>query len=417
MSKLIIDGGRSLTGTVRVSAAKNSILPIIAASLLSSDICVLEDISLLEDVYCMGDVLKSLGADVSIDNNKIVIDPRNIQYFEPPYDLVSKIRASFLVMGPLLSKMGKVKISLPGGCNIGTRPIDLHLKGLSALGANITIGHGYVEAEATRLHGAKVYLDFPSVGATENIIMASVLSEGETIIENSAEEPEIVDLANYLNSMGANIVGAGTDTIKITGVESLKGSSHGLIPDRIEAGTFMIACAVAGGDIRIENVIIEHVKPVIAKLTEAGIEVIEEQNSVRVISKERPKAIDIKTLPYPGFPTDLQAPMMALLSISTGTGIITETVFENRFMHVCELNRMGANIKIDGRSAVVEGVSRLTGAMVRATDLRAGAALIIAGLIADGKTEISDVYHIDRGYVNIENKLKSIGALIERTEE
>lgn len=417
MSKISIIGGRKLKGSVKISSAKNSVLPIIAASLLCPEECNLEEIPPLEDVYCICDVLNSVGAETNINESMLSIKPGNLKGFEPPYELVRKMRASFLVMGPLLSRMGRVKISLPGGCNIGTRPIDLHLKGLNALGANITLGHGYVEATVDKLKGAKIYLDFPSVGATENIMMASVLAEGETLIENSAEEPEIVDLANFLNSMGANIIGAGTDTIKVLGVKDLKGTTHSVIPDRIEAGTYMIAGAITGGDITIENVITEHVKSIIAKLTEAGVKIYEDQNKVRVVTEDPVQAIDVKTLPYPGFPTDLQAPMMALMCMAKGTSIVTETVFENRFMHVSELKRMGANIKIDARSAVIEGTEKLTGASVKATDLRAGAALILAGLCAEGKTEVSDVYHVDRGYVNIENKLKKLGAQIERVEE
>lgn len=417
MVKIVINGGKRLSGRIKVSAAKNSILPIIAASLLCPEKSIIEDIALLEDVYCICDVLKSVGASTYISDNILTINPENLVSFEPPYDLVRKMRASFLVMGPLLARMGKVKISMPGGCNIGTRPIDLHLKGLSALGAEVNLGHGYVEAKAERLKGAKIYLDFPSVGATENIMMTSVLAEGETIIENAAEEPEIVDLANFLNSMGANVIGAGTDTIKIVGTRELKGTTHCVIPDRIEAGTYMIAGAITGGDVIVDNVIIEHVKSVIAKLTEAGVKIEEGQNKVIVHSDGNIQPIDIKTLPYPGFPTDLQAPMMSLMSISKGTSMITETVFENRFMHVCELKRMGVNIKIDGRSAVIEGCERLTGAKVKATDLRAGAALILAGLAADGITEVGDIHHVDRGYVDIEKKLKSLGADIERVEE
>jgi UDP-N-acetylglucosamine 1-carboxyvinyltransferase len=417
LTKIVVNGGRKLVGSVKVSAAKNSVLPIIAASLLCPEKCTLEEIPLLEDVYCICDVLNSMGAATSISDNMLTIKSENLNDIEPPYELVRKMRASFLVAGPLLARMGKVKISLPGGCNIGTRPIDLHLKGLSALGAEINIGHGYVEAKADKLKGAKIYLDFPSVGATENIMMTSVLAEGETVIENAAEEPEIVDLANFLNSMGANVIGAGTDTIKIVGVKELKGTTHCVIPDRIEAGTYMIAGAITGGEIVVENVIIEHVKSIIAKLTEAGVKVYEDQNRVRIVSEGKMQAVDVKTLPYPGFPTDLQAPMMALMCTSNGNSIITETVFENRFMHVCELKRMGANIKIDARSAVVEGVDRLTGAKVKATDLRAGAALVLAGLCAEGRTEVSDVFHIDRGYVDIENKLRYLGADISRIEE
>jgi len=317
-------------------------------------------------------------------------------------------------MGPLLARMGKARISMPGGCAIGTRPIDLHLKGFKALGAEVTLGYGFVEATAEKLIGAKIYLDFPSVGATENIMMAAVLAQGQTVIENAAEEPEITDLANFLNKMGADIKGAGTDTIKINGVKKLSGAIHPVIPDRIEAGTYMIAAAITGGNVLIDNVVPNHLKPIIAKLKEANIDVIEEGNGIRVIGKNRPEAIDIKTMPYPGFPTDMQSQFMALMSIANGTSITIETVFENRFMHVSELKRMGADIKIEGRSAIIEGKKSLLGAQVKATDLRAGAALILCGLVADGETEISETYHIDRGYVKIEEKLRGLGANIYR---
>lgn len=416
MGKIVINGGRKLSGKVRISAAKNSVLPIIAASLLTGFDCILEDIPFLEDVNVILSVLDSLGVNLFIDNNKgkLLIKAEDIKSYEPSYELVRKMRASFLVMGPILTRFGKVRISLPGGCNIGSRPIDLHLKGFSQLGADINLGHGYVEASCKRLKGAKVYLDFPSVGATENIMMAAVLADGETVIENAAEEPEIVDLASFLNKMGAKIIGAGTDTIKIEGVKELKGTIHQVIPDRIEAGTYMVAAAITGGEVTIENVIPEHVRSITAKLQEAGIYVKEEQNKIKVKANGRIEAVDIKTMPYPGFPTDMQAQFMALLSIADGVSIITETVFENRFMHVNELKRMGANIKIDGRSAVVEGVEKFTGAEVKATDLRAGAALVIAGLIAEGITEVSEIYHIDRGYVDMVGKLKKLGADIDR---
>lgn len=419
MDRIIINGGTNLNGKVKVSAAKNSVLPIIAASLLCPYECFLEDVPFLDDVEVICNVLDSIGASINFDKGggRIAIKGDKINSMEPPYDLVRKMRASFLVMGPLLSRFGRVKISLPGGCNIGTRPIDLHLKGLSALGAEVSLGHGYVEALCNKLKGCKIYLDFPSVGATENIMMASVLAEGETTIENAAEEPEVVDLSNFLNSMGADIVGAGTDTIKIQGVKDLNGTTHQVIPDRIEAGTYMVAAAITQGDVFVENVILEHVRPVIAKLQEAGVTVIEGQNKVRVISRGVPRAVDIKTMPYPGFPTDMQAQFMALMSISRGTSIITETVFENRFMHITELKRMGADIKVDGRSAVVEGKSRLTGAKVKATDLRAGAALVLAGLVGDGITEVFDIHHLDRGYVDIVGKLKGLGAKIDRVSE
>ncbi|MDB8986935.1 UDP-N-acetylglucosamine 1-carboxyvinyltransferase, partial [Parabacteroides merdae] len=309
------------------------------------------------------------------------------------------------------------KISMPGGCAIGTRPIDLHLKGFKALGANVIIDHGFVEANTEKLVGSKLYLDFPSVGATENIMMAAALAEGTTIVENAAEEPEIVDLANFLNEMGADVKGAGTNTIRIKGVKALKGAEHTVIPDRIEAATYMVAAAMTKGDITIDNVIMEHLKPVVAKLKEAGCEIIDMDNSVRVKGPEVLKPIDIKTLPHPGFPTDVQAQFMAMATVANGTGVVIETVFENRFMHVAEFNRMGANIKIEGRSAIVSGVDQLHGSTVKATDLRAGAALILCGLIAEGVTEIGDIYHIQRGYVDIDKKIQALGGNIEIIED
>ncbi|WZL73622.1 UDP-N-acetylglucosamine 1-carboxyvinyltransferase [Clostridiaceae bacterium 35-E11] len=418
MAKIIVEKSAPLNGTVRISGAKNSVLPILAASLLAQDQCILEDIPGLKDVDVIGEVLASVGAKI-VHNKKtgtVQIDASRIRAYEAPYELVRKMRASFLVMGPLLARMGRARISLPGGCAIGTRPIDLHLKGLHALGAKIDVGHGYVEASTDKLVGNKIYLDFPSVGATENIMMAATMAEGLTVIENVAEEPEIVDLANFLNSIGAKIKGAGTDTIKIEGVKELGGTRHNVIPDRIEAGTFMVAAAITGGDITILNALSDHLKPMIAKLRECGIHVEENGDNIRVCGKNGIISTDIKTLPYPGFPTDMQAQFMSLLSVAKGTSVVIETVFENRFMHVGELKRMGANIKIEGRSAVVQGVNQLQGAQVKATDLRAGAALILAGLIAEGKTEISDIYHIDRGYVEIEQKLKALGANITRKE-
>ena len=320
-------------------------------------------------------------------------------------------------MGPLLARYGKAKISMPGGCAIGTRPIDLHLKGFEALGAEIEIGHGFINATAPNgLKGTSIYLDFPSVGATENIMMAACMAEGQTILENAAQEPEIIDLANFLNIMGAKIRGAGTNVIKITGVPKLIGHNYTIIPDRIEAGTYMVAVAMTGGDIYIENAISEHLKPVIAKLNEAGVTIQEDIDGIRVSCNKRPKAIDIKTLPYPGFPTDMQAQFMAMLTIADGTGFVTETVFENRFMHVDELKRMGAVIRVDGRTAIVDGVPKLTGCQVKATDLRAGAAMVLAGLVASGETQVSYIHHIDRGYDNLVAKLCGLGADIRRVD-
>lgn len=345
------------------------------------------------------------------------VDSTVLKTVDAPYDLVRKMRASFVIMGPLLARYGKAKISMPGGCAIGTRPIDLHLKGFEALGAEIEIGHGFISATAPNgLKGTSIYLDFPSVGATENIIMAACMAEGQTILENAAQEPEIIDLANFLNIMGAKIRGAGTNVIKITGVPKLIGHNYTIIPDRIEAGTYMVAVAMTGGDIYIENAISEHLKPVIAKLNEAGVKIEEDIDGIRVSCNNRPKAIDIKTLPYPGFPTDMQAQFMAMLTIADGTGLVTETVFENRFMHVDELKRMGACIKVDGRTSIVEGVPSLNGCQVKATDLRAGAAMVLAGLVANGETEVSYIHHIDRGYDNLVEKLCGLGADICRVD-
>lgn len=415
MNKFLVEKSPPLRGNVRISGAKNSALPILAASLLGTEDIILEDVPQLKDVEVMCEVLSSLGAKVEfLDKGVIKINSKDINNYETPYELMSKMRASFLVMGPLLTRLGKTKTSLPGGCAIGTRPIDLHLKGFRALGAEIDVDHGYIGAYADKLVGDRIYLDFPSVGATENIMMAAVMAEGETIIDNAAMEPEIVDLANFLNKMGAQIKGVGTSSIKIIGVKELGGATHSIIPDRIEAGTFMVAAAITKGDVIVENVITSHIKPVIAKLRESGCEVWEEEDKVRVIGTEDLKAVDIKTLPYPGFPTDMQAQFMALMSVAKGTSVIIETVFENRFMHVDELKRMGADIKIDGRSAILQGTDSLMSAPVKATDLRAGAALVLAGLIADGVTEISDIYHIDRGYEDMEQKFAQLGAKIYR---
>ncbi|MCX7920959.1 MAG: UDP-N-acetylglucosamine 1-carboxyvinyltransferase [Clostridia bacterium] len=420
MPRLLISEGTPLKGSVRVSGAKNSVLPIIAAALLADGQSNIEEAPYLNDVKIMCDLLKSLGANVEVcaDQSRMSIACNSITNTTAPYELVNKMRASFLVMGPLLAKTGIARISLPGGCAIGTRPVDLHLKGFAAMGAEITQEHGYIEAKINgRLKGSKIYLDFPSVGATENIMMAAALADGQTIIENAAIEPEIVDLATYLTTMGADVKGAGTDTIRITGVERLKGATHAVIPDRIEAGTFMVAAAITGGDVLIENVVPDHLKPVSAKLREAGVEVAEELSAIRVVAGEGLKAVDIKTHPYPGFPTDMQAQMTSLMCRAEGTSVVIETIFENRFMHVSELKRMGANIKIEGRSAIIEGNPKLMGAKVRATDLRAGASLILAGLAAEGTTEIRDIEHIERGYANITQKLSGLGAKISRLED
>ncbi len=421
MEKLIIQGGHRLEGRVRVSSAKNAVLPIIAATMLASTPSTLVEIPKLADVKTICAVIESLGVKVIFDSeaDEIHFDASHIEATEAPAELVRKMRASFLVMGPLLARKGEAKIALPGGCAIGSRPIDLHLKAFEALGCEIEITDDYVRAVAPEgLKGNQIYLDFPSVGATENVIMAASMAEGKTIIENAAEEPEIVDLATYLNSMGANIKGAGTNVIRIEGVPELKGAVHTVIPDRIEAGTYLIAAAMAGGDVYVENALSEHLKPVVAKLKEAGVHVEEDVDGIRVISDGTGmKAVDIKTLPYPGFPTDMQAQFMAFTTICQGTSTVTETVFENRFMHVAELRRMGAHIDIEERKAIVEGVAGLHGAEVKATDLRAGAALVCAGLCAEGQTKVSNLHHIDRGYDNLVSKLEKLGAHIVRVDE
>ncbi|WP_067728545.1 UDP-N-acetylglucosamine 1-carboxyvinyltransferase [Oceanobacillus damuensis] len=421
MEKIIVRGGHQLNGTVRLEGAKNAVLPVIAASLIASEgTSIIKEVPVLADVYTINEVLRNLNADVEFnpETNTVYVDASKQLETEAPFEYVRKMRASVLVLGPLLARYGHAKVAMPGGCAIGSRPIDLHLKGFEAMGADIHVGNGYVEAKVDgRLKGAKVYLDMPSVGATENIMMAAALAEGKTIIENAAKEPEIVDLANYLNKMGAKIIGAGTETIRIHGVEKLSGTEHAIIPDRIEAGTFMVAAAITGGNVLIENAVSEHLSSVISKLEEMNVTVVEESNGLRIIGPKELKSTDIKTLPHPGFPTDMQSQMMALMLRAKGTGVITETVFENRFMHVEEFRRMNANIKIEGRSVIIEGLSDLQGAEVAATDLRAAAALILAGLVGEGNTRVTELKHLDRGYVDIVGKLASLGADIERVDE
>lgn len=417
MAYIVVKESKPLKGTVKVSGAKNAVLPIIAATLLVDGVSVIKSVPNLRDVNVMSDLLRYLGAKVQYDGDTLVVDATEIKDTEAPYHLVNKMRASFLVMGSLLARYRNAKISMPGGCAIGTRPIDLHLKGFKALGAKVNSEHGYVEADAETLKGSKVYLDFPSVGATENIMMAAVLAEGITTIENAAEEPEIVDLANFLNKMGAKVRGAGTNTIKITGVEKLEAVEHTVIPDRIEAGTYMVAAAMTKGDVYVDNVIIDHIKPLVAKLIEVGCIVEEGENGVRVIGPQEIQPTNIKTLPHPGFPTDMQSQFMALLCTANGKSTITETVFENRFMNVPELIRMGADIEINGKSAIVQGKPKLTGSEVMATDLRAGAALVISGLVAEGETIVKNIYHIERGYVDLVGKLSMLGAEIYKVEE
>lgn len=420
MEKIVVEGKSKLKGEVNISAAKNSVLPILAAALLANEDVLIKQVPMLEDVFTICNVISQLGFQVDLDkkNSNILIKGQNKISNMPNGDLVRKMRASFLIMGPMIAKYGSFRISEPGGCNIGLRPIDLHLKGLKSLGVEIgRDDNGYIIAKAKRLIGNRVYLDFPSVGATENIMMAATLAKGVTIIENAAEEPEIEDLANFLNSLGAKVYGYNVGKIIIEGVDELKGTTYIPIFDRIEAGTFMIAAAITGSTIKINGVNEEHCRPLIEKLKECGTEFIfskENSNKVIIKGKNEVNSVDIKTLPYPGFPTDMQAQMMSLLSIASRNSMITETVFENRFMHVNELNRMGANIKVDGRTAFINSVKNLVGCHVKATDLRAGAALILAGLVAKGKTEIYDIYHIDRGYVKIEEKFKALGANIYR---
>lgn len=420
MEKIIVRGGRRLSGSVKVEGAKNAVLPVIAASLLASDgKSVIRDVPTLSDVYTINEVLRFLNANVVFKDNCVTVDASGDLLVEAPFEYVRKMRASVLVMGSLLARNGRARVALPGGCAIGSRPIDQHLKGFEAMGAKVKVGNGFIEAEAEngRLHGAKIYLDFPSVGATENIMMAAVLAEGTTVIENVAKEPEIVDLANFLNKMGAKVKGAGTGTIRIEGVDILFGADHTIIPDRIEAGTFMVAAAITGGNVFVQGAIPEHLTSLIAKMEEMGITILEEGNGVRVIGTEHLRAVDIKTMPHPGFPTDMQSQIMALLLHAKGTSMITETVFENRFMHVEEFRRMNADIKIEGRSVVINGPSNLQGAEVTATDLRAAAALIVSGLVADGITSITELKHLDRGYVDFHKKLAALGADIERIEE
>ncbi|EOA8876165.1 UDP-N-acetylglucosamine 1-carboxyvinyltransferase [Staphylococcus aureus] len=421
MDKIVIKGGSKLTGEVKVEGAKNAVLPILTASLLASDKpSKLVNVPALSDVETINNVLTTLNADVTYkkDENAVVVDATKTLNEEAPYEYVSKMRASILVMGPLLARLGHAIVALPGGCAIGSRPIEQHIKGFEALGAEIHLENGNIYANAKDgLKGTSIHLDFPSVGATQNIIMAASLAKGKTLIENAAKEPEIVDLANYINEMGGRITGAGTDTITINGVESLHGVEHAIIPDRIEAGTLLIAGAITRGDIFVRDAIKEHMASLVYKLEEMGVELDYQEDGIRVRAEGELQPVDIKTLPHPGFPTDMQSQMMALLLTANGHKVVTETVFENRFMHVAEFKRMNANINVEGRSAKLEGKSQLQGAQVKATDLRAAAALILAGLVADGKTSVTELTHLDRGYVDLHGKLKQLGADIERIND
>jgi UDP-N-acetylglucosamine 1-carboxyvinyltransferase len=417
VDKLIIKGGNRLTGEVSVSGSKNASLPIFCATLLAPGDHEISNVPFLRDINTTIKVLESLGARVDGNGNVVRIDTSGLNSVEATYDLVKTMRASVLVLGPLLARFGRARVSLPGGCAIGARPIDQHLKGLKALGADITLSHGYVEAKAKRLKGARINFDMPTVGGTEHLMMAASLAKGESILENAAREPEIIDLADALSKMGARIEGAGTDTIRITGVSELSPMTHAVMPDRIEAGTFMCAAAITGGDVRINSMRLEHLDALVFKLQDAGVEVVSRDNVVRVKGPRRPRAVNIKTRPYPGFPTDMQAQFMALMCVAEGASVIVENIFENRFMHVSELLRFGADITVEGNSATVKGVKKLSGAPVMATDLRASASLILAGLAADNTTEVSRIYHLDRGYESIEKKLALLGADITRVKE
>lgn len=423
MDAIIVRGGNRLSGTVEIEGAKNAALPILAASILGQNRpSKLENIPLLSDIYTMNEVLSYLNMEVTFNEEEktLELDATMDLKSDTPFEFMNKMRASVVVMGPLLARNGQARVAMPGGCSIGTRPIDLHLKGFEAMGVEITQGNGYLEATVDQLKGADIYLDFPSVGATQNIMMAATMAEGTTVIENAAREPEIVDLANYLNRMGAKVVGAGTEKIRITGVEELTGCNHSVIPDRIESGTFMVAAAITEGNVLIKDMVGEHNRPLISKLREMGVTIEEEADGIRVIGPEKLTAVDIKTMPYPGFPTDMQAQFTIAQLLAEGTSIVRETVFENRFMHLEEMRKMDAQFQIDGQSAVIRGGNQLEGATVASTDLRASAALILAGLRADGYTKVIEISHLDRGYYKFHEKLSALGANVERvsaTEE
>ena len=415
MDKIVIQGGERLVGEVVVSGAKNATLPVFASSLLAGGENRFRGVPDLNDVKTICEVLRNLGVTVTRGRgNEYLLDGTELAGNEAPYGLVKTMRASILVLGPLIARTGKAVISMPGGCAIGARPINLHLKGFEMMGAEIRLRHGYIEARTRGLRGAHIYLDIPTVTGTENLMMAAALAKGETVIENAAMEPEVVELAEVLNKMGAKVSGAGSSVIKIEGVKELRATEHTIIPDRIEAGTFMVAAGVTRGNILIRNCKLDHMEAVVNKLREAGMEILREGDGARAVGNKRIRSVDIKTLPYPGFPTDMQAQIMVLMALARGLSVISETIFENRFIHVGELRRMGANIKIEGNSAVVNGIPGLSGAPVMATDLRASASLVLAGLAAEGETEVSRVYHLDRGYEKLEEKLASLGAHIRR---
>lgn len=420
MEKIIVRGGQRLQGTVAIEGAKNAVLPILAAAILPTEgRTVLTNVPILADVYTMNNVIRFLNVQVGFEEqeNTITLDATGDLSYEAPFKYVSKMRASVVVLGPLLARLGRAKVAMPGGCAIGSRPVDLHLKGLRALGATIEQHDGYIEAHADHLKGARIYLDFPSVGATQNIMMAAVLAEGTTVIQNVAQEPEIVDLANALNKMGARVVGAGTDTLKIVGVDHLHGTTYQVMQDRIEAGTFMTATAITHGDVLVKDAVAEHNKPLISKLREMGAQVTVSPEGIRVLGPKELKPVEVKTLPHPGFPTDMQPQMTVLQLAAHGTSVLTETVFENRFMHLEELRRMNANFKVEGDTVVLYGPTKFSGAEVAATDLRAGAALVIAGLVADGITQVTHLEYLDRGYYHFHQKLAALGAEIKRVDD
>lgn len=415
MEQLVIKGGTKLTGQVAVSGAKNAALGIIPAAILSKDICIIENVPCVNDIKVLLEAMQDLGVKVKyLDDHTIQIDSRVLSTVIVEYEHINKIRASYYLLGALLGRVGEAHVALPGGCNIGTRPIDQHIKGFEALGAKVSLDHGMINAKAEKLRGNSIYLDVVTVGATINIMMAAVMAEGVTIIENPAKEPHIVDVANFLNSMGADVKGAGTDVIKIHGVEQMHGSEYMIIPDQIEAGTYMIAAAITGGDVTVTNLIPKHMEAVSAKLHEMGVHIEEQDEAIRVYVTEPLKNAHVKTMPYPGFPTDMQPQMTALLAMSNGMSIMTESIFESRFQYIDELNRMGANIKVEGNSAIIRGTDNLTGAEVTSPDLRAGAALVLAGLAAEGETVVHHIDYIDRGYEHLEDKLRGLGANIYR---
>lgn len=417
MEQLIVRGRTRLQGEVHVNGAKNAAVAIIPAAILSNDVCVIENLPYIDDVISLSETLNEMGVECKfVDSHTLKIDSKNLNNFCATYDAVKKIRASYYLLGALLGRYKKAEVAFPGGCNFGTRPIDQHIKGFRALGAEVIVEHGMIKAYADKLVGASVYLDVVSVGATINIMLAAVLAEGTTVIENAAKEPHVVDTANFLNSMGANVKGAGTDIIRIVGVKELSGTNYMIIPDQIEAGTFMMASAITGGDVIVRNLIPKHMESISAKLLEMNIEIEEGDDYIRVNAPKPLRAINVKTLPYPGFPTDLQPQMSALLSIADGTSIITESVWDNRFQYIDELKRLGAEVKVEGRVAVIRGIKRLSGAQVCATDLRAGAGLVLAALAAEGKTTITNLQYIDRGYETIEVKLNAMGANIKRVK-